>query len=363
MFLGCLCPFGHIAPAFAAPVSVGQDVNALVDEIQSATKQVQTALDEVHQLQTDIDILATEILTLEEQTLPAQRKQALQSTRDEYKMRHSSINILVALLSLDSFASLTNLAKYLAVIQSKHVSELDILKQTKTELEEKLQQLSTAKDKAISKQNEASRSLKRAQTAHDELLRRAKSSNEPEAVAAGEAREQVAEHIRAAEQELAATNASTNVQNPETNSQNTSATTSPNTTTNEHATNNQPSHDSNSPSSSTETSISSSATESSSQDARGWKTGIASYYGIDDGFLGETTANGSIVTESSMGIAMLGVPFGTRVEITYRGVSVIAVVNDRGPYVDGRVIDMQPAVARALGFLSVGVDRVSYRFL
>ena len=92
-------------------------------------------------------------------------------------------------------------------------------------------------------------------------------------------------------------------------------------------------------------------------------TGVASYYGIGDGFMGGTTANGEKVTETSMGIAMLNVPFGTRVEIRYGGRSVIAYVNDRGPYAHGRVIDMQPAVARALNFLSVGVGTVQYRFL
>ena len=95
----------------------------------------------------------------------------------------------------------------------------------------------------------------------------------------------------------------------------------------------------------------------------GWKSGVASYYGIGDGFMGGTTASGAIVTESSMGVAMLNVPLGTYVEISYGGKSVIAVVNDRGPYVHGRVIDMQPAVARALGFVSVGVGTVQYRFL
>ncbi|WP_245798912.1 septal ring lytic transglycosylase RlpA family protein [Collinsella vaginalis] len=79
--------------------------------------------------------------------------------------------------------------------------------------------------------------------------------------------------------------------------------------------------------------------------------------------MGGTTASGETVTETSMGIAMLNVPFGTKVEISYGGRSVIAYVNDRGPYTAGRVIDMQPAVARALGFLSVGVGTVSYRFL
>ncbi len=41
----------------------------------------------------------------------------------------------------------------------------------------------------------------------------------------------------------------------------------------------------------------------------------------------------------------------------------VATVQYRGPYVHGRVIDMQPAVARALNFLSVGVATVQYRFL
>mgnify|MGYP000835847717 FL=1 len=79
--------------------------------------------------------------------------------------------------------------------------------------------------------------------------------------------------------------------------------------------------------------------------------------------MGGTTASGEKVTETSMGIAMLNVPLGTRVEIRYGGRSVIAYVNDRGPYAHGRVIDMQPAVARALNFVSVGVGTVQYRFL
>ena len=101
----------------------------------------------------------------------------------------------------------------------------------------------------------------------------------------------------------------------------------------------------------------------SSSNESGWLSGVASHYGTGDGFMGGVTASGDIVTETSMGVAMLNVPLGTYVEIRYNGRSVIAVVNDRGPYVHGRVIDMQPAVARALGFLSVGVDTVQYRFL
>jgi rare lipoprotein A (peptidoglycan hydrolase) len=50
-----------------------------------------------------------------------------------------------------------------------------------------------------------------------------------------------------------------------------------------------------------------------------------------------------------------------RIEFTYRGRSCIAVVRDRGPYVGGRVFDLGPGTARALGFSGVG--SVNYRIL
>ena len=50
----------------------------------------------------------------------------------------------------------------------------------------------------------------------------------------------------------------------------------------------------------------------------GWLSGVASYYGIGDGFMGGTTASGEIVTQTSMGIAMLNVPFGSARRDTLR---------------------------------------------
>jgi len=85
----------------------------------------------------------------------------------------------------------------------------------------------------------------------------------------------------------------------------------------------------------------------------------ASTYGEGDGFMYGTTASGDIVTPGSMGVAMKEMPLGTVIEIEYNGTTVTAVVNDRGPYVTGREIDLQPAVAHALGF--DGVDTVGYR--
>jgi rare lipoprotein A len=80
----------------------------------------------------------------------------------------------------------------------------------------------------------------------------------------------------------------------------------------------------------------------------------ASMYGEGDGFMYGTTASGDTVTPTSMGVAMRTMPLGTVIEITYGGNTVRAVVNDRGPFVGDRQIDLQPAVAHALGFDGVG---------
>jgi rare lipoprotein A len=54
-------------------------------------------------------------------------------------------------------------------------------------------------------------------------------------------------------------------------------------------------------------------------------------------------------------------PFGTRVRVTHRrtGRSVVVTINDRGPFIRGRVIDLSPAAASAIGIRSSGVGPVS----
>lgn len=87
----------------------------------------------------------------------------------------------------------------------------------------------------------------------------------------------------------------------------------------------------------------------------------ASMYGEGDGCMGSATASGEIVTSTSMAVAMKTMPLGTVIQLTYNGNTVTAVVNDRGPYVGNRQIDLQPAVAHALGFSGVGT--VGYKIV
>jgi rare lipoprotein A len=73
--------------------------------------------------------------------------------------------------------------------------------------------------------------------------------------------------------------------------------------------------------------------------------GIASVYS------GEPTANGEYASASGLTAAHKTLPFGTQVRVTNHqtGRSVVVRINDRGPFVRGRIIDLTPAGARALG--------------
>ena len=75
------------------------------------------------------------------------------------------------------------------------------------------------------------------------------------------------------------------------------------------------------------------------------ETGIASIYS------GEKTANGEYAHASALTAAHKSLPFGTKVKVTNvnTGQSVIVRINDRGPYIKGRIIDLTPAGARAIG--------------
>src|SRR5690242_20998594 len=76
------------------------------------------------------------------------------------------------------------------------------------------------------------------------------------------------------------------------------------------------------------------------------QSGIASVYS------GEKTANGEYASPGRLTAAHKTLPFGTMVRVTSKenGRSVVVRINDRGPYVKGRVIDLMPAAAHALGF-------------
>jgi rare lipoprotein A len=79
------------------------------------------------------------------------------------------------------------------------------------------------------------------------------------------------------------------------------------------------------------------------------QAGMASVYSTESG---SGTASGQKLNPHGLTAAHRSLPFGTKVKVTNKrnGNSVIVTINDRGPFVRGRVIDVTPAAARVLGF-------------
>jgi rare lipoprotein A len=83
--------------------------------------------------------------------------------------------------------------------------------------------------------------------------------------------------------------------------------------------------------------------------------GMASFYGNESG---SKTASGQRFNQNALTCAHRSLPFGTRLRVTHGDRSVVVTVNDRGPFVRGRVLDLSTAAARAVGITSSGVGRV-----
>ncbi|KLI64055.1 lipoprotein [Aurantiacibacter marinus] len=92
-------------------------------------------------------------------------------------------------------------------------------------------------------------------------------------------------------------------------------------------------------------------------------TGVASYYGRR--FHGRRTANGERFNMNEMTAAHRTLPFGSRVRVTNtsNGQSVIVRINDRGPFIRGREIDVSRAAAEEIGMIRRGHSNVELELL
>lgn len=86
--------------------------------------------------------------------------------------------------------------------------------------------------------------------------------------------------------------------------------------------------------------------------------GKVSWYG--PGFNGRPTASGETFNQNALTAAHKSLPFGTRLHLTDQatGKSVTVTVNDRGPFVRGRILDVSKAAAVKLGFKNRGVSKI-----
>lgn len=93
------------------------------------------------------------------------------------------------------------------------------------------------------------------------------------------------------------------------------------------------------------------------------ETGDASWYG--PGFHGKKTASGERFDKNKLTAAHRTLPFGTKVRVTRRdtGRSVVVRINDRGPFVRGRIIDLSKGAAKRIDMLKIGVAPVRLEVL
>ena len=92
------------------------------------------------------------------------------------------------------------------------------------------------------------------------------------------------------------------------------------------------------------------------------KKGYASYYA--DFYEGRKTANGEVFKHNKITAANKKLPFGTKVEVTNlkNNKSIVVRINDRGPFVKGRIIDLTKAAAKEIDMIGDGIVKVKIRY-
>jgi len=94
-----------------------------------------------------------------------------------------------------------------------------------------------------------------------------------------------------------------------------------------------------------------------------YEVGIASWYG--PGFQGNHTANGEIYDMNGISAAHKTLPFDTIVKVVDldTGRSIVVRINDRGPFIAGRIIDLSKGAAEKLGIVDKGIANVGLRIV
>jgi rare lipoprotein A len=91
--------------------------------------------------------------------------------------------------------------------------------------------------------------------------------------------------------------------------------------------------------------------------AQAAECGRASWYALRS-----MTANGEMMNPSAMTAAHKTLPFGTKIRVVNKanGKAVVVRINDRGPFIRGRVVDLSKAAARSIGMIKTGHAKICY---
>lgn len=336
--------YAAVALISAALIGSGVPTAALADDtsdlesLQNTAIEANEKLDEEQQkldaLQSQIDENNQQVQEIEDK-LPQLRQNAASAISTSYKLHQNSNSLLSMIFSSKDFNEVLNLINSLNRVMASSTQDINNLVNVEQELQTKQAELTQEKTDEEQQVKVAKDASDQAQAAVDAALQKA-AEGKAEREAAYEAAQAAGQQDQTITQIDQATKNS-NDSNPNNSNQQSSGNSTGNSAGNN---------------------ADNSAMNSGS--ASGGFTYVeASMYGSGDGLMGNRTANGDTLTSTSMGIAMKTMPLGTIVELTYSGRTCRAIVNDRGPYAGNRQIDLQPAVASALGFSGVGT--VGYR--
>ena len=346
------------APAFAT--SSVTDARTSLDQAESRladiTKEYDDLQAQVDDLQTQIDDATAGVLDAQD---AAQKGREKLGESAQFAYKTGGISLLDVVLSSQSLDEFIDNAQYVLAVQDAQADIISRQRSLEAEYQAALEDLGAKKDLQIKKLNQAADKSAEAQQVVDSAQAQLKDAQDAEAESERLAKlQEEAKALASAQAASASSKDAVVTSNDSTGSSSSSSSSTASSTS------------SSSSSSSPSTSDSSSNAPSSSD---GWHSGEASAYGsTSDGTLGEATATGAIVTQSSMGVAVsMSMPnyrdyLGRSVEISYGGRTVVATVNDCGGFGGSRVLDLQPGVWSALGASSCedwGVRTVSYRFL
>ena len=105
--------------------------------------------------------------------------------------------------------------------------------------------------------------------------------------------------------------------------------------------------------------------ETTRKDTKDTFYGVSSYYGLNDGFDGNLTANGEIFDKDGVSGAHKTLPLNSIVKVTNldNGKSLTLKINDRGPYIKGRILDCSYGAALKLDFVQQGTTNVKVKVI
>lgn len=329
------------------------DLESLQNAAIAAGEQYDQAQQELDSLQQQIDDNEARIEEIEDQ-LPELKANASNAIATSYKIHQDQNSLLALLLSADTFNDFITQLAYLNHIVGNATNDMNDLVAAQQELTQKQAELSKQKADEEAKVQAAKDAYDSANAAIEAAKEKAmeNAAAQEAAYEAQQAQGQQDATVTEIQETTQESSSDSSSASTDTRAQDTSSQTQQQDTSSQSSSSNSSSSASSSPSSS-------SSSSSSSASAADYTYVEASMYGEGDGLMYGTTASGDTLTPTSMGVAMKTMPLGTIIEITYNGRTVTAVVNDRGPYSGNRQIDMQPAVASALGFSGVGT--VGYR--